>query len=192
MAKLRDETVPGAPMELEIVPVTPTLDGPYDAYDITVWKAGQKVFYHQYNVSGWQLGHYYMFRIARAFQHATALVEAKTPFTLRRFADDDDEYDSNEGVCLRVDIIWLEVVLWGDRIDDKARFFVNFRLWENPDEDYASNARLSTPLIAWKGNRIRCHPENAVKFGNELESECHRAEQTRVQLGIANLDDYED
>jgi hypothetical protein len=172
----------------EITPVTPSLDGPRDAYDVTVWHDKVAVFQHQYNVHGWQNGHWNVYRIARAFQHARRLMDVKADFGLYRHLADDPSY--NEEVSLHLEVIWLHVVLRGCTYEKKPNFLVQFFLWTNPDRDYAPNAPLSTQLTSFVGDEINVLPKAAVTFGKALESECRKAERLRKKLGLRHFDDF--
>jgi hypothetical protein len=189
MAKLYGKRSEQLTYSLEIVPITPTLDGPRDSYRVTLCENEIVVFQRQYRV--WQydhsfsLGHYWMFRIAHAFQFASHLVGAKLDFCLSPPYPAPPEY--NQPACIREGIDWLEFVLWGDTVKKERRFYVMVYFGMEPEE-----LETDSPLTHYIGICFYCAPEDAENFGRELEAECLEAKRRRFELGIEAWDDVEE
>lgn len=178
MAKLLYKQSDESTSWLEILPLPPTVDGPRDAYRIILFSSNRVVFEQEYNVHGWQLGHFYMFNIAGAFKQASRIINKKNDFCLSSPVD----ADYNHPVTIREDINWLEVVLWGKTIKEQDLLFVELFLQTDPEGE-------DTPLIPFVCTRIVCSPEKAEEFGRLLESECATARELRLSLDIPARDD---
>jgi hypothetical protein len=182
---------------LEITPVTPSIRGPRDAYDVAIWQEDENnaVFRHQYNVHGWQIGHSEILNIARAFQVVHRLADMELPLNLYR-VDNNANAKSREHLskpmCLCLDVIWIHVKLSADlRKPDSSEVDVNLELflWTSPDEDYAPNAIASEPLTRFVFEDFYIRNEEAKRFGAALQRECIEGQKLRRELHLKHFDD---
>lgn len=174
MATLNGKDAYGFAYSLEVTSVTPSLDGPRDAYDVALSGEGVELFRSQFNVHGWQLGHYHVYRIARAFQHASRLVDATLDFALGH----PEGY--KEPIMIQENVGWLEVLLWARTVAEEARVFVE--VFVQPD--FSKEAPSGPTLDHLIGISFYCSLPAAEEFGKALEGECTAAEDLREKLGI--------
>ncbi len=174
MATLRGKVANGWLCSIEVTPITPRIDGPRDAYQVAFYENAKVVHNKYYDVHGWQLGHYYMFRIARAFQHTSEIIDARWGFSLSPPFPAPEEY--NQSLCLQEDIGWLEFVLWAATHRGQPLLVVKAFAQTNPS--------AKTVLPIFKRLSFTCSLETAQDFGKELEFECQSAKELREALDI--------
>lgn len=119
---------------LEVVPIPPAVDGPHDAYQVTLTHEGQVVYNQSHSVHGWQSGHYYVYDIAYAFQSASRLVDAKLDFSIYEVAPAWTN-KWNETAHLHASTDWLQFTLSGRTDKYRGRLIHVFALLETPQED---------------------------------------------------------
>jgi hypothetical protein len=182
-----------AGVELEIRLVPPSQEGPHDTYEISLWH-DELIFSHQYNVEGWQLGHSEVLKIARAFQVAHRLVDQKVPVNLYDTGRRNTDAVSSPDMCIHLDVIWMHVILsamtMGAREEPEMMIQCRLFLWTSPDEDYEPNQPPSEPLTRFVSEDFFIRPEEAIRFGAELEAECIAAQRERRRLDIEHFDDW--
>ncbi len=176
-------------------PVLPTLDGPANAYDVRLREGDRVVFEQQYTTYPWSPdGHWNIWRLIRACQFASQVLDAKTDFNIS--GSGDEEF--RESAILRAEAGWLTVALSGQttRGDAGGRsqpyeivsFYVDVSLLNGDPLELAEQATL--PLVQM---RMQCLPSAIEAFGDELLAECRAALKRREELGIAApADDYID
>ena len=167
-------------------PVMPTLDGSANAYNVQLLEGGWIVFERQYTTYPWSPdGHWNIWRLVRACQLASQVLDAKTNFNFSGLGDEE----SRESVVLRVDTGWLTATLHGrTNLSGKVWFFVDVSLLNGNQLELAEQAIL--PLVQM---RMQCSPSAVEAFGDELLAECRAALKRREELGIAApADDYVD
>ncbi len=185
MAILTGSTSGGKAIQFELTPIRPTLDGPRDAYRAALTVDGASVFDAPFSVFGRDAGHFYVFRMARAFQNAPHLVDMIAPFNLDEGAA-QGELLGRPPLSVRETVGWLEIVLWGKRYG-RARIpnvFVQVYLSPAPDKD-APDESLALRQFA----RLNCVPEDVEAFGHELERQCITAREERARLGIPAIEE---
>src|SRR4051812_40497684 len=97
---------------LEVIPIRPSVDGPHDAYHVTLTREGQVLYNQPHSVHGWQTGHYCVYDIAYAFQCADRLVDARLDFSIYEMAPDRSS-KRKERAQLHVSTDWLQFTLMG-------------------------------------------------------------------------------
>jgi len=179
-------------LSLTIQPVTPTLTGPANAYDVRLGEGEQIMFERQYTTYPWSPdGHWYIWRLIRAFQSASQILDAKTKINISASGEDD----FCEPVVLQAKTGWLTAVLHGNTNRgkhpqpwEKVWFLVDISLLNGPQLEMAEQSVVPQINI-----ELQCLPGAVEAFGNELLAECQDALKRRHELGIdAPADDYID
>ena len=173
----------------------PNPDGPANAYDVWLREGDQIVFERRYTTYPWSPdGHWNVWRLVRACQLASQVLDAKTNFNISGSGDEK----FRESAILQVETGWLTVALKGQtrRSDAGGRsqpyeivkFYVDVSLLNGDPLELAEQALL--PLVHM---RMQCLPSAVEAFGDGLLAECRAALKRREELGIAApADDYID
>ena len=177
---------------LTIQPVMPNLTGPANAYDVQLSECEQIAFERQYTIyPGSPDGHWHIWRLIRAFQSASQVLDAKTNLNIS--ASRGDEFCEN--AVLQVETGWLTIALHGKvnrgqhpQPYEVIHFFAEVYLLNGPQLEMAE--QFVVPFIH---TQLRCLPSAVKTFGDELLVECRAALKRREELGItAPADDYID
>lgn len=166
---------------LKVEPITPTLDGPRDAYEVVLQHQGNIIYHRQHSVYNWQSRHYYIYDIAFAFQSAARLLDQTFDFSIYE-ADSEHLRRPKQRSSLFVSTDWLEFVLSG-QINRYRGPFIVVRLFLEEEKD------VSGVLVRGVTARFTCPPEEAEQFGRSLAEECRAAERQRVAKGIPECDE---
>lgn len=191
---------------LEIHPVSPSHEGPHDAYDVRIWHGDDIVFDHQYNVVGWQLGHSEVVNIARSFEVAHRLLDQNLPVDLYDTTH-TVKYEVQEGrryhpfnppMHLHRDVIWMHVLLSADTYRQQGNkppeevVTLRLFLWTSPDEDYDPGQSPSEHMTRFVSDDFSFNIPEITRFGAELHAECIETQRLRRELGLEHFDDWID
>jgi len=154
---------------LEIAPIPPAPEGEYHAYRLALTRNEDVVYQRQHVIHGWatHLGfsHIHVYRIARAFQKANSIMDARTRVRI---------YHYREPWSISVGAGFVELVLWGVT-HPNPRFGRLLHVGVYLLEDAGGDTSLPRYLFA----SFVCSPEEAIRFGEELEAECDAAQERR-------------
>ncbi len=175
---------------LEIVAVMPSVEGPRNAYYVTVREGAEAAFERQYTIwDGTPDGHWFVWRLFRALQLAETLAKQTTSFNVtgRRVKA------FNEPATVSVSTGWLDMVLWADTLAHtrpeptvEERCALTVYLLTGPQEQEAIVGQMRRFVF-------HCAPADVVRFGKDLEAECREALRLRRELSLtAPTDDYID
>ena len=181
MAILKGRTVFGMRFDFELTPILPTYDGPRDAYRAAIWENGEKVFEQVYSVSTFTHGHYPLWMLANAFQHAHDVMDLKRVYTRNPLPPESYFRGYDKPFCIREDVTWLDVIMSGVTSGKDKHFLVILYLEEKASGDYATMSLRSKRFVS---ARLSCSPEDAAQFGYALEQEMIRARHLRDELGL--------
>lgn len=155
----------------------------YNEYLVRIDFDDRCIFDQEFSVDGWQLGHYYMYRLARAFRCSPRLFDTP-PIVLT--SDGGREYQHQ--INLREGPGWLiiNVQAAASSLSRYApRIVVDVFIEPGYRQNEPTDTVLSSCLRLWGW----CHPDDAVKFGLKLEEECRVAEALRRRMKVPAPDD---
>lgn len=161
---------------LELAPIPPSLEGPHDAYQLTLKHRDEVVYSEQHSVHGWQSEHMYVYDIAYAFQCASRMMDARFDFSI---------YDVvpkwgrkwKAASNLHVSTDWLAFVLQGKTHRQHGPLIIVRALIQLPQTG-------SGLLERYVSAHFTCSPAEAEAFGTALRAECDAAKVGRKELGL--------
>ena len=95
---------------LSIIPVWSTLEGPHDAYDLTLILEGRTLYNRRHSGKEWLSGHWVMIDLACDFQYASQLIGIEPDFTYNDKGEIEHSYKPRS---THADAYWIEIVLTG-------------------------------------------------------------------------------
>jgi hypothetical protein len=177
---------------LELRPNMPDNPALVDTYQLRLWSAQQLIYERTHTVRDWQMRHFYVQEIARAFSCIDVLLQQEIQCP-------SDSAQSNEPVSFlsfvhaQLSTDWLTISLasshtrkYGDLVHVDA---------------YAVLEAHETGVIEQRGTEtwgeyqtgvtahICCTPSDAQAFGTQLRAEIQAVEERRIALGIPKYDD---
>lgn len=171
--------------ELIIQPVSPGLEAPHDLYNVQLFENGKQLVDIQDSVTDEGLDHKHFFDIARAFRYADRLIDLRVGFSLSRFAPIDNPTTGKQAIArILVGPSWFEILMWGiTRHRGTDRWVIICAYFRERTESEEG------PVETFRRVCFACTPEEAKRFGIELEAEWLAAEQRRSELGLEEDDD---
>jgi hypothetical protein len=179
MAVLHGLSDKGTSYDFELMPLVPSLENPRDQYLVRVWRDEAIVFETVQNVHGSLLGHSSILKIACFFEYCDQIIEKSYSLDTGT-----SEYLTEHMVCLREDVNWLDVCVWG--VKRGPRSLILSRVYIRTDMNEVGPVIL-IPIVSV---RLTCELEAAQAFGKQLHSECTLARYKRIELEIQAPDDY--
>jgi hypothetical protein len=154
---------------LELAALLPEPEGERHAYRLSFLKNEEILYQRQHTVRGWAthlgVSHIHVYSISRVFQKANGIMDARSRILI---------YAHCQEWSVSVGAEFVEFVLWGLTHPRFGRLFhVQAYLLEEKAD----------PLSRYLFAHFTCLPEDAAKFGEELEAECDAAEKRRQELG---------
>ena len=179
---------------LELTPNSPSQPDLVDTYLLRLWIHDQLVYDQIHSVRNWQMRHFYVEEIARAFCCVRELLGREIQCACTDNANSLSSFLSLVNANLSTD--WLTIVLAAatqvKRIGDLVHVNLYLRKTANIIGDFEHRSKGQwgewEEMIAAK---IFCTPEESVAFGLQLQEEIKKVEEERVLLGIPEYDDAE-
>jgi hypothetical protein len=166
--------------EVTITPVWPTLDGPQDAYDVTLTTEGKMVYSRRQSGQEWVTGRRYRIdKLAHAFQYAGLVIDAQDSINL---AEEVAWFDKH--LFVHEDAYWIEIVFQG-RTNARGVKIITLNCFLRIDPD------PETGLERFVVTRFACSAAECEQFGITLRAECDAVEARSKELGFV-LEDDED
>jgi hypothetical protein len=177
MAVLRGRNLATGTYALDVAPIPPSVEGPHDAYHVSLTHNEKLIYSQPHSVHGWQSGHYYVYDIAYAFQCAGRLVDATFDFSIYEKAPNWSIKKWKEPSNLYVSTDWLQFALEGKTLKYRGPLIVVRAFLGLPRAEDSGLERYASVLL-------HCSPEEAEGFGRTLHVECDAAEERRRELGL--------
>ena len=163
-----------------------------DTYQLRLWSAQRLIYERTHSVRDWQMRHFYVHEIARAFRCVDVLQQQKILCGLDGSLL-DEPVSFLSFVHARLSTDWLTVTLaashtrkHGDLIHvDVYAMLEEHESGEIDQRGTEMWGEYQTSVAI----RIFCTPEDARAFGVQLEAEIQEAEKRRISLGIPKYDD---
>ncbi|MCB0194575.1 MAG: hypothetical protein KDJ65_21675 [Anaerolineae bacterium] len=177
---------------MELIPNSPSQRDLVDTYNLRLWIHDQLIYEQIHSVRNWQMRHFYVEEIAKAFRNIRILLGKEI-----QISEDNEERQSSASflsfVNAALDTDWLRVILAATqpkRTGDLVHVSLYLRKTENTIGDFEH--RSTGQWGVWEemvAATIFCTPEDAIAFGVQLQEEIRQVEQERVSLGIPKYDD---
>lgn len=152
-------------LTVSITPLTPNPERPLDPYEVQVRKGEQVVFKQRCEGHQYAMGHYYLTRIAEAFEQSGRLCTSRIEWT-NQFGDTyKREASVNESPG------WFDLYLTAHEFEEQTWIEANF-FFRCPQ-----SASGETGLPAYRNAFVTCTVEEAEKFGRELLAETEAMEE---------------
>jgi hypothetical protein len=178
---------------LELTPNSPSPPDLVDTYHLRLWVHEQLIYDQIHSVRNWQMRHFYVEEIARAFCCVRELLGREIQCVSEDNTDNQHLPSFLSLVNANLSTDWLTIVLAATqvkRIGDLIHVNLYLRKTDNIIGDFEHRSKGQwgewEEMVAAK---IFCTPEDAVAFGIQLQEEIKEAEQARVLLGIPEYDD---
>jgi len=177
---------------LELKPNSPSQREMVDTYALRLWVHNQLVYDRTHSVRDWQMRHFYVENIARAFCCIRDLIGKEISYISDNANDDENGAIFISRVCAHVDTEWLQVVL-SAASSNRSGDIVHINLYLQQAETQIGGLehRGSGQWGEWSeivSSVILCKPDDAIAFGTQLLEEIHAVEQERISLGILKYD----
>jgi hypothetical protein len=178
---------------LELTPNSPLQRDLVDTYSVRLWVHDQLIYDQVHSVRNWQMRHFYVEEIARAFRHIRELLEKKIECMPDESTDEQVVPSFLSFVHARLDVDWLSLILAAThpkRIGELVHVNIHLRKAEHRIGEFKSES--PGQWGEWEelvSATVFCTPEEAVSFGIQLQEEIRQVEQERIQLGIPEYDD---
>jgi hypothetical protein len=177
---------------LELRPNMPDNPALVDTYQLRLWSGQQLIYERTHSVRDWQMRHFYMQEIARAFVCVDVLLRQK-------ILCPSDNAQSNQPVSFlsfvhaQVSTDWLTISLaashtkkYGDLIHVDAYAVLEEQecgaIEQRGNEAWGEHQTMIT-------HHICCTPSDAQAFGAQLTMEIREVEKRRIALGIPKYED---
>jgi hypothetical protein len=177
---------------LELTPNSPSQSELVDTYSVRLWIHDQLIYDQIQSVRDWQMRHFYVEEIARAFCCCHELLGQEIQCSPGNGPESQQpSFLSLANAKLSTD--WLTVVLAATRvkrIGDLVHVDMYLRKAQTTIGDYEH--RSTGQWGEWAemvAAIIFCTPDEAASFGRQLLEEIRKVEQERVALGIPEFDD---
>ena len=177
---------------LELKPNSPSQREMVDTYALRLWVHNQLVYDRTHSVRDWQMRHFYVENIARAFCCIRDLIGKEISYIPDNANDDKNGAIFISHACAHVDTEWLQVVI-SAASSNRYGDIVHVNLYLQQAETQVGNLehRDSGQWGEWAEivwSVILCKPDDAIAFGTQLLEEIHTVEQERISLGILKYD----
>jgi hypothetical protein len=178
---------------LELIPNSPIQRELVDTYSVRLWVHDQLVYDQIQSVRNWQMGHYYVERIAKGFCAVRQLLGQKIVFSEKQDDNDNEPQESLLSlVTAELSTDWLTVYLKATHTKRGELVHANIFLRKSHNEVGSIEhdrkgqwGEWEDMIAAW----IFCRPDDAIAFGKQLLEEIEQAERVRVELGVPDDDE---
>ena len=176
-----------------MTPNAPTQPELIDTYQLRLWIHNQLVYDQVHSVRNWQMRHFYVEKIARAFCHVQDLIGKKIYLPSENGSDEPSNPAFLSFVHAELNTEWLTVLLSANHTKQKGDLVHVLVFLQQSEHRIGDIDRRSLGQWGeWRemlSARIICKPEEAVNFGAQLSEEIKQVEQARDSLGIPEYDD---
>lgn len=185
MAKLNATNPWVGNMILEIKPIINT-----NSYIINIMHNDRLEFSHQFDHNIEYLGHFDIYKIARAFQHVAGLIDATLPILPKR-RNSNRPYI--EPASIHIDAVEIGIVMHAKKLitPHEPRIKLLLYILIPPSQANTSDTPLRGPL--YKIDQMLIHVKDAEIFGTQFISELDSClEQRRNSNQVVECDNFED
>jgi hypothetical protein len=178
--------------ELELQPNMPDNPALIDSYQLRLWSGQHLIYKHIHSVRDWQMRHFYVQEIARAFMCVDVLLRQTIECPPER-AQVNEPGSCLSFVHAQVSTDWLTISLAASHTK-KHGDLIHVDVYAVLEEQEAGTLD-HRGSEAWGEYQtlvtvhICCTPSDAQAFGAQLHAEIQAVEKRRIALGIPKYDD---
>jgi hypothetical protein len=178
---------------LELKPNLPTQRDLVDTYLVRLWVHDQLIYEQTQSVRNWQMRHFYVELIAKAFCCVQEFIGREIYCTYKGVDSNESQSTYLSSAYAELDTTWLIIYLSAIRNKRKGDF-VHANIFVRKARTIVGDREAEYSTGKWGewddmiGASILCRPEDAVAFGTQLMSEIKDAEKMRIELGIPGYD----